>query len=104
MKGVSQTVSFRLDYEHVKQLERCANVLGYSKGECAKQFVIDRLSNSFAETTKSLLMELRHDLNLLREEHITATNALLITAGKLTPEKAVDFINRTMLKKTDTED
>lgn len=104
MTGKSETVSFRLDHEMVKQLSRCASILGISKGEYAKQLVIAGLTNSFAETTKSLLLELRHDMNLLREEHITATNALLITAGKLTPEKALDFINRTMLKKTDSDE
>lgn len=88
----------------LKQLERCANVLGISKGECAKQFVLDRLTNSFVETTKSLLLELRHDLNLLRDEHITSTNALLVTAGKLTPEKAVEFIEREMLKKLEPDE
>lgn len=104
MTGKSETVSFRLDHEMVKQLSRCANVLGLSKGEYAKQLVIAGLTNSFAETTKSLLLELRHDVSLLREEHLTATNALLVTAGKMTPEKAVEFINRTMLKKPTADD
>jgi hypothetical protein len=103
MIGKSETVSFRLDSETVKQLSRCANVLGISKGEYAKQLVVAGLTNSFAETTKSLLLELRHDLNLLREEHITATNALLVTAGKMTPDKALEFIDRTMLKKPDAD-
>lgn len=103
MTGKSETVSFRLDHEMVKQLSRCADVIGVSRGEYAKQLVIAGLTNSFAETAKSLLLELRHDLSLLREEHLTATNALLVTAGKLTPDKAADFIDRVMMKKGESD-
>lgn len=99
MTGKSETVSFRLDPEMLKHLERAANVIGVSRGEYAKQLVNAGLTNSYAETTKSLLLELRHDLRLLREEHITATNALLIAAGKTTPEQALDFIEKKLLKK-----
>lgn len=104
MHGKSETVSVRLDHDMLKQLERVAALNGKTKGNYAKKLIVDGLRNSFAETTKSLLLELRHDLNLLREEHITATNALLITAGKLTPDKALEFINRRLLKKLDVED
>lgn len=104
LTGKSETISFRLDAEMLKQLTRCGSVLGLSRHEFARKLVIDGLTNSFAETTRSLLLELRNDVSLLREEHITATNALLITAGKLTPEKSLDFINRVMLKKSESDE
>jgi hypothetical protein len=103
MTGKSETVSFRLDAEMLKQLTRAANVIGVSRGEYAKHLVIAGLTNSFAEATKSMLLELRHDLRLLREEHITATNALLIGAGKITPEQAQEFIRDKLLKKPTSE-
>lgn len=102
MTGKSETVSFRLDHDMVKQLSRCADLSGVSRGEYAKKLVIEGLTNSFAETAKSLLLAIRHDLSLLREEHLTATNALLVTAGKMSPEHAVNFIDRVMLKKPET--
>ncbi|WP_428305420.1 hypothetical protein [Lacipirellula sp.] len=103
MTGKSETVSFRLDHDMVKQLSRCADLLGVSRGEYAKRLVIEGLTNSFAETAKSLLLAIRHDLSLLREEHLTSTNALLVTAGKMTPDKAVEFIDRVMLKKSEPD-
>ena len=104
MIGKSETISFRLEPEMLKHLERAANVLRLSRGECAKQLVMAGLTNSYAETTKSLLLELRHDLRLLREEHVTATNALLIAAGKTTPEQALNFIEKKLLKKEAQKD
>lgn len=103
MTGKSETVSFRLDHDMIKQLSRCADLVGMSRGEYAKKLVIDGLRDSFAETAKSLLLAIRHDVSLLREEHLTATNALLVTAGKLTPERAVEFIDRAILKKSDAD-
>lgn len=103
MTGKSETVSFRLDHDMIKQLSRCADLLGVSRGEYAKRLVIEGLTNSFADTAKSLLLAIRHDLSLLREEHLTSTNALLVTAGKMTPDKAVEFIDRVMLKKSEPD-
>lgn len=84
----------------LQQLSRLADAQGKSRHEYAKQLVIAGLSNSFQETTSSVLLELRHDLNLLREEHITATNALLVTAGRMTPERARRFIEEQLLKRS----
>lgn len=98
LTGKSETVSFRLDAEMIQQLTRAANVIGVSRGEYAKHLVTQGLTNSFAESTKNVLMEVRHDLRLLREEHVTSTNALLIAAGKLSPEKALTFIQTKLLK------
>ena len=103
MTGKSETVSFRLDHDMINPLSRCADLEGVSKGEYAKRLVLDGLKDTFAETAKSLLLAIRHDLSLLREEHLTSTNALLVTAGKMTPDKAIEFIDRVMLKKPDPE-
>ena len=37
MTGKSETVSFRLDHDMIKQLSRCADLSGVSKGEYAKR-------------------------------------------------------------------
>ena len=104
MFGKSETVSFRLDAEMIQQLTRAANVIGVSRGEYAKHLVTKGLTDSFPESTKNLLMEVRHDLRLLREEHVTSTNALLIAAGKMSAEKALEFIRSKLLKQPSAKD
>lgn len=99
LAGKSETISFRLDYESYQLLVKQAGKAQMSRHEFAKKLVVDSLANEYQESTKDLLLEIRHDLNLLREEHITATNALLVTAGKLNPEKAAEFIERRLLKR-----
>ena len=104
MLGKSETVSFRLDPEMLAQLTRAADVIGLSRGEYAKHLVSKGLTDSFPESTKNLLMEVRHDLRLLREEHVTSTNALLIAAGKMSAEKALEFIRSKLLKQPSVKD
>lgn len=103
LPGPSSTISFRLDAALVKQLSRCASVMGISRGECAKRFVVNALADSFQESVETMLQEIRQDLRLIREEQLSATNALLQSAGRMNAEQALDFIERVMLQR-ETED
>jgi hypothetical protein len=99
MTGKSEPFSFRLDKELATELKRCATTMGVSPGELAKQLVIKGLTNSVAESTRMMVAEIRNDLHLMREEHLTAVHALLVHAGKVTPESASDFVANKLLKR-----
>lgn len=99
MTGKSEPLSFRLDKELAKELKRRATTLGVSAGELAKQLVIKGLTDSIAESTRMMVADIRNDLHLLREEHLKATHALLVHAGKASPEKATEFVNTKLLNK-----
>lgn len=99
MTGKSEPFSFRLDKELATELKRRATTMDASPGELAKQFVIKALTDSIAESTRMMVVEIRNDLHLLREEHLKATHALLVHAGKTSAEKATEFVTTKLLTK-----
>lgn len=94
MKEPKKTVAFRLEKEILALLNAKAKELGVSPGAYARLLVTEALlGQSF------LLEEVREmtERQLRHERHLkTATVALLVDAGKASPEEAESFVRENL--------
>lgn len=79
-----------------KQLAERGASQNLSVGEFARRIVLDALSDSTNEQTREDLAELREQIQHLREDHATATAALLVDAGKISQSEAEAWVRRSL--------
>jgi len=85
-KSEPEVIGFKLDDENRAKLEAQANQLGTKRNLLARDMVLKAL-NEGGDIT-GLVVALNHQLFALREELALVAEALLIHAGKTSPEQA----------------
>lgn len=98
MKGPSQQVSFRLAAEYSDELDERADEAGISRGEYARQLIINALTDNVAEDARNRVAEVQDELQKLREELWTSVTALLVNAGKVEFEDAQTWVKSALMK------
>jgi len=96
MKEPTVTISFRLPASLAKLLEEHGAARQMSRGDIARQLVIEGLTDSGVKELKSDIAELLEvNQKLLRNQN-RATQALLMKAGKTDKQEAIAFVDTHM--------
>jgi len=85
----SSTIGFRVNDEIRRALCGKAELFGRSANDLARQYVIEALSTEEERSTlRQEVSRLRAEIAELREDLALVAKALLVSAGKVTPEVA----------------
>lgn len=96
-KTNEKVISFRLDGEALQALEEAALRTGVSVHEWAKKAVVRELESGNLLPKIALTNEaIKDELTELRKDISVATEALLVSAGKVTHEQASKFVKANM--------
>jgi hypothetical protein len=96
-KACPATIGFRVETEHGKVLLERAGSLGVSVHELARHYVILALTtkDERAELTNAIT-ELQKELVEIRKDVAVAAEALLTSAGKVSPTDASNWVNENL--------
>lgn len=87
--GNSDGIGFRLDVDPMRALVARAEVLGLSRHELARQFVIERLQEGESKAAlQHALLTLHGEIKDLRDDISLTAQTLLVSAGKVEAETA----------------
>ena len=92
MKDTMTTVGARLKPLLLKRLDGEAEKRGVTRSECLRQITEESLNDESTKLMLEELRELRQLLQLLHEHWKIGLVALLVDAGKASPEEAQAFV------------
>lgn len=98
MKPTSESISFRLPPEMAKRLEAEAEKAGMSRGEYARQLLLQTLDDVRHEQMRHEMRELREEVGKLREDLATAVAALLTRDGPVPLDEAKAWVTSRFLR------
>jgi hypothetical protein len=96
MSTPTTPVSFRLDAHYLDRLKEEAAKYGMSPGEFARRLVLDALERSEEQRTADEIVELRREVGHLRVDVALAVTAILVGAGKVSPEDARAWVKENL--------
>ena len=107
MKNKPKIVSFQLEDEHLRRLEKEGKQFNQSAGQYARQLVFDALEDASTERLeKRMIMletevsemrqELRHEMKELHDSLTIAVEALLIKVARMSPEQVREWADRNL--------